>query len=89
MAHWISSSNPIDGIPVGCMRLILVSDSQIGHDHTHSILWDLSKELRGSDDINKIRHSSSTFAFIHLADPFIQSDLQLLYLSEVARLWSN
>jgi len=27
--------------------------------------------------------------FIHLADAFIQSDLQLLYMSEVARLWSN
>jgi len=27
--------------------------------------------------------------YIHLADAFIQSDLQLLYLSEVARLWSN
>jgi len=30
-----------------------------------------------------------TFIFIHLADTFIQSDLQLLYMSEVARLWSN
>jgi len=30
-----------------------------------------------------------TFTFIHLADAFIQSDLQLLYMSEVARLWSN
>ena len=29
------------------------------------------------------------FTFIHLADAFIQSDLQLLYMSEVARLWSN
>jgi len=28
-------------------------------------------------------------AFIHLADAFIQSGLQLLYMSEVARLWSN
>jgi len=27
--------------------------------------------------------------FIHLAGAFIQSDLQLLYMSEVARLWSN
>jgi len=27
--------------------------------------------------------------FIHLADPFIQSDLQLLYMSEITRLWSN
>jgi len=27
-----------------------------------------------------------TFPFIHLADAFIQSDLQLLYMSEVARL---
>jgi len=27
--------------------------------------------------------------FIHLADAFIQSDLQLLYMSEVACLWSN
>jgi len=27
-----------------------------------------------------------TFTFIHLADAFIQSDLQLLYMSEVARL---
>jgi len=26
---------------------------------------------------------------IHFADAFIQSDLQLLYMSEVARLWSN
>jgi len=26
---------------------------------------------------------------LHLADSFIQSDLQLLYMSEVARLWSN
>jgi len=30
-----------------------------------------------------------TFTFIHLAYAFIQSDLQLLYLSEVAHLWSN
>jgi len=30
-----------------------------------------------------------TFTFIYLADAFIQSDLQLLYMSEVARLWSN
>jgi hypothetical protein len=30
-----------------------------------------------------------TFTFIHLADAFIQSDLQLLHMSEVARLWSN
>jgi len=30
----------------------------------------------------------STFTFIHLADAFIQSDLQLLYMSEVTRLWS-
>jgi len=30
------------------------------------------------------------FTFIHLADVFIQSDLQqLLYMSEVACLWSN
>jgi len=29
------------------------------------------------------------FTFIHLADTFIQRDLQLLYMSEVARLWSN
>jgi len=29
-----------------------------------------------------------SFTFIHLADAFIQSDLQLLYMSEVARLWS-
>jgi len=29
------------------------------------------------------------FTFIHLADAFIQSNLQLLYMSEVARLWSN
>jgi len=29
-----------------------------------------------------------TFAFIHEV-AFIQSDLQLLYMSEVARLWSN
>jgi len=30
------------------------------------------------------------FTFIHLADDaFIQSDLQLLYMSEVVRLWSN
>jgi len=29
------------------------------------------------------------FTFIHLADTFIQSDSQLLYMSEVARLWSN
>jgi len=27
--------------------------------------------------------------FIHLADAFIRSDLQLLYVSEVARLWRN
>jgi len=27
--------------------------------------------------------------FIHLADAVIQSDLQLLYMSEVARVWSN
>jgi len=27
--------------------------------------------------------------FIHLADAFIQSNLQLLYMSEVACLWSN
>jgi len=26
---------------------------------------------------------------LHLADAFIQSDLQLLYMSEVARFWSN
>jgi len=26
---------------------------------------------------------------IHLAVAFIQSNLQLLYMSEVARLWSN
>jgi len=31
----------------------------------------------------------SFYIFIHLADAFIQSDLQLLYMSEVARLWSN
>jgi len=31
-----------------------------------------------------------TFTFIYLAKAFIQkSDLQLLYMSEVARLWSN
>jgi len=30
-----------------------------------------------------------TFTFIHLADAFIHSDLQLLYMSEVACLWSN
>jgi len=30
-----------------------------------------------------------TFSFIHLADVFIQSDLQLLYMSEVAHFWSN
>jgi len=29
------------------------------------------------------------FTFIHLADVFIQSDLQLLCMSEVARLWSD
>jgi len=29
------------------------------------------------------------FTFINLADAFIQSDLQLLYMSEVTRLWSN
>jgi len=29
---------------------------------------------------------SCTFTFIHLADAFIQNDLQLLYMSEVARL---
>jgi len=29
------------------------------------------------------------FTFIHLADAFIQSDLQLLDMSEVARLWSK
>jgi len=31
----------------------------------------------------------TTFTFIYLADAFIQRDLQLLYMSEVARLWSN
>jgi len=32
-----------------------------------------------------------TFTFLELADTkcFIQTDLQLLYMSEVARLWSN
>jgi len=30
-----------------------------------------------------------TFTFINLADAFTQSDLQLLYMSEVARLWRN
>jgi len=30
-----------------------------------------------------------TFTFIHLGDAFIQSDLQLLYMSEVTHLWSN
>jgi len=28
----------------------------------------------------------NTFTFIHLADAFIQSDLQLLYMSEVVHL---
>ena len=37
--------------------------------------------------INKIEIEIITF--VHLADTFIQSDLQLLYMSEVARLWSN
>jgi len=30
-----------------------------------------------------------TFTFIHLSNAFIQSDLQLLYMSEVACHWSN
>lgn len=30
-----------------------------------------------------------TFTFIHLADAFIQSDLQYIDMSAVARLWSN
>jgi len=30
-----------------------------------------------------------SFTFIHLADAFIQSDLQLLYMSEVAHLWTK
>jgi len=34
-------------------------------------------------------HATCYIIFIHLADTFIQSDLQLLYMSEVARLWSN
>jgi len=32
---------------------------------------------------------NSTFTVIHLADAFIQSDLHLLYMSEVTRLLSN
>jgi len=36
-----------------------------------------------------LKFTKFTFTFIHLADVFIQSDLQLLYMSEVARLWSN
>jgi len=39
--------------------------------------------------VMKNQFSYFTFTFIHLADAFIQSDLQLLYMSEVARLWSN
>jgi len=35
------------------------------------------------------KFQSITFTFIHFSDAFIQSDLQLLYMSEVARLWSN
>jgi len=31
----------------------------------------------------------TTFTFIHLADAFIQSDLQSIYMSDVVRLWSN
>jgi len=40
-------------------------------------------------DIFTLYPNIITFTFIHLADAFIQSDLQLLYMSEVAHLWSN
>jgi len=31
---------------------------------------------------NTVKAGNATFTFIHLADAFIQSDLQLLYMSE-------
>jgi len=40
-------------------------------------------------------HTHNSFKYFHesyyiyISDPFIQSDLQVLYMSEVARLWSN
>jgi len=38
---------------------------------------------------SKGQNFTFTFTFIHLADAFIQSYFQLLYMSEVARLLSN
>ena len=39
----------------------------------------------------RLRAEAQTLHYIscHLADAFLQSDLQLLYMSEVAQLWSN
>jgi len=42
-----------------------------------------------NDAENSALHQHIYITFIYLADAFIQSDLQLLFMSEVARLWSN
>jgi len=47
-----------------------------------------SANLKMSDAFNDAIRTL-TFTCIHLAETFIQSDLQLLNMSEVARLWSN
>jgi len=39
--------------------------------------------------VSKPLGSTHSITFFHLADAFIQSVLQLLYMSEVAQLWSN
>jgi len=46
-------------------------------------------EEEGMGDGEREQEKEFTFTFIRLADIFIQSDLQLLYMSEVAHLWSN
>jgi len=47
------------------------------------------KQVKLQDLYVNIFMDNSKFTFIHLADTFIQSDLQLLYMSEVARLWRS
>jgi len=54
------------------------------HILTFSLIFDRFPETHPT--ANALWHKKSTFTFIHFADTFIQSDLQLLYMSEIARL---
>lgn len=43
---WVSTDDPVDGVPVWGVRLVSIYHRQISHHNIHSVLWNLTRKLQ-------------------------------------------